>query len=82
MNTSNTEKQSEDACKTLADLRGTPDAFGSTLGSLRRAGAHLAASREGIEHDRIELWGRRIGRTFGAVAAVALAVYLLLTFFR
>jgi hypothetical protein len=35
-----------------------------------------------VGEDRIELWGRRIGRGLSLIGFVALAVYLYLTYFR
>ncbi|HWV40873.1 hypothetical protein [Pseudorhodoplanes sp.] len=59
----------------LARLREERDALGTWFG---RAGAPLDAD----DGDRVELWGRRIGRTLSVVAFLALAVYLCVTYVR
>jgi hypothetical protein len=44
-----------------------------------RLGAHFgAADRD--PNDAVEVWGSRVGRGFGLVAFVALAVYLFVTY--
>jgi hypothetical protein len=60
----------------LARLREERDALGTWFG---RAGAPLEVADDG---DRVELWGRRIGRTLSVVAFLALAVYLCVTYVR
>lgn len=62
----------------LARLRQESDALGGFFG---RARMHFGAS-DAPAGDPAELWGRRIGRTLSAVAFVALAVYLYLTYVR
>ncbi|MFZ5691291.1 MAG: hypothetical protein ACOY5F_08540 [Pseudomonadota bacterium] len=62
----------------LARLRQESDALGSLFG---RARAHFGAA-DTPAGDPAELWGRRIGRTLSAIAVVALAVYLYLTYVR
>ena len=47
----------------------------------RRAGDHFAA-KDAAGEDRIELWGRRIGRGLSLAGFAALAVFLSLTDFR
>jgi hypothetical protein len=58
--------------------------FGSAL---RRAAAHFSASdalRTGDDGrtDRIELWGRRVGRALSLVGVLGLAIYLWLGYLR
>ena len=55
--------------------------FGSALS---RAGDHFAgrdAAREGLGEDRLEIWGRRIGRGLGAVFFALLVVNLFTRWF-
>jgi hypothetical protein len=53
----------------------------------RRAADHFAA-KDAVgetspgETDRIELWGRRIGRGLSLVAFIGLAIYLYVTYLR
>ena len=47
--------------------------------SAKRATDHFAA-RDAAGEDRIELWGRRIGRALSLAGFVALAIYLYVTY--
>jgi hypothetical protein len=67
-----------DALADLARLQHESDALGGVFG---RARDHFGAA-DTQTGDRVELWGRRIGRTLSAVAFVALAIYLYLTYVR
>lgn len=62
----------------LARLAREGDALGGLTG---RAGAHFGAA-DAPAGDRIELWGRRIGRMLGALAFLALCIYLYVTYVR
>jgi hypothetical protein len=62
----------------LSRLRHEGDALGGLFG---RARDHFGAA-DMPAGDPAELWGRRIGRALSAVAFVALAVYLYLTYVR
>jgi hypothetical protein len=62
----------------LARLQHESDALGGLFG---RARGHFGAV-DTPPSDRIELWGRRIGRTLSAVAFLALALYLYATYVR
>lgn len=73
----NEEKQRA-ALADLARLRRQRDALGGLFG---RAGAHFGAA-DTPAGDAIELWGRRIGRGLSAIAFLALAAYLYLTYVR
>jgi hypothetical protein len=68
----------QDALADLARLQHESDALGGFFG---RARDHFGAAdtRTG---DPAELWGRRIGRSLSAVAFVALAIYLYLSYVR
>lgn len=66
------------AIKDLARLRREGDALGGLFG---RAGLHFGAA-DAPAGDRIEVWGRRIGRMLSAVAFLALCVYLYLSHVR
>src|SRR5262245_60053996 len=62
------------ALNDLERLRREGDALGGSLAWL--------IGRGDAPEDAIELWGRRIGRTLGAVALVALCIYLYATYMR
>ena len=74
------EAQRREALATLDQLR-EGDTFASSVlaRTARRAGDHFAAKDAG--EDRVELWGRRIGRTLSLAGFVALAIYLYFTYF-
>lgn len=72
------DARKQDALADLARLSREGDALGGLTG---RAGRHFAAG-DAPAHDRIEVWGRRIGRTLSALAFVALGVYLYIAYVR
>jgi hypothetical protein len=72
------DRQRDAALADLARLRHEGDALGGLFG---RARDHFGAA-DTPAGDPAELWGRRIGRGLSAVAFVALAVYLYLTYVR
>ena len=75
------EAQRREALASLRDLSERETFASSALArTARRAGDHFAAKDAG--EDRIELWGRRIGRGLSLVGLVALAIYLYLTYVR
>jgi hypothetical protein len=75
------EARRREALKTLESLNEHETVGSSALArAARRAGDHFAAKDAG-EDDRIELWGRRIGRGLSLAGFVGLAVYLYLTYF-
>ena len=78
------DEQRREALRTLDTLRESDTFATSALArTARRAGDHFAArdamkdavARDGSV-DRIELWGRRIGRGLSLAGLVALAIYL------
>ena len=79
------EEQRREALATLKSL-GDSDTFATSAlaRTARRASDHFAA-RDAMAADgsvdRIELWGRRIGRGLSLAGFVALAIYLYLTYF-
>jgi hypothetical protein len=79
------EEQRREALATLESL-GETDTFATSAlaRTARRASDHFAA-RDAVASDgsvdRIELWGRRIGRGLSLAGFVALAIYLYLTYF-
>ena len=79
------EDERREALATLKSL-GESDTFAtSTLArTARRASDHFSA-RDAIGPngtvDRIELWGRRIGRGLSLIGFVGLAIYLYVTYF-
>jgi hypothetical protein len=68
-----------------AALRGLTEsdtfATSSLARAAQRAGDHFAA-KDAAGEDRVELWGRRIGRALSLAGFVALAIYLYSTHFR
>lgn len=62
----------------LARLARESDALGGLFG---RSAAHFAAA-DAPNGDPIETWGRRIGRALGAVAFIALGIYLFVNYVR
>ena len=79
------DEQRREALATLKSL-GDSDTFATSAlaRTARRAGDHFTG-RDAVEADgsvdRIELWGRRIGRGLSLAGFVALAIYLYLTCF-
>ena len=83
------EEQRREALRTLDSLRESDTFATSALArTARRAADHFTA-RDAMTDaitgdgsvDRIELWGRRIGRALSLIGFVALAVYLYFTHF-
>lgn len=72
---SQTDKE-QAALADLARLRREGDLLGVLFGRSRE---HFAAA-DTQGDDPIEKWGRRIGRTLSAIAFLALAVYLYVTY--
>ena len=79
------EERRREALATLKSL-GENDTFATSAlaRTARRATDHFSA-RDAIgpdgSIDRIELWGRRIGRGLSLIGLIALAVYLYATYF-
>jgi len=82
------EREEEQRREALASLKslGESDTFATSAlaRTAKRATDHFsardAAAPDGSA-DRIELWGRRIGRALSLVGFIALAVYLYFTYF-
>lgn len=78
------EEERREALATLDSLRDSDTFATSALArTARRASDHFAgrdAMAEDGSVDRIELWGRRIGRALSLAGFVALAIYLYLTY--
>ena len=75
------EAERREALATLRDLSERDTFATSALArTAQRASDHFSAKDAG--EDRIELWGRRIGRGLSLAGFAALAVYLYLTYFR
>ena len=72
---SRTDKE-QAALADLARLRREGDALAGVFGRPRD---HFAAA-DAPADDSIEKWGRRIGRALSAIAFLALAVYLTITY--
>lgn len=79
------EAQRREALKTLEHLRERETFATSALArTAQRATDHFAANDAVASDgsvDRIELWGRRIGRGLSLAGFVALAVYLYFSYF-
>jgi hypothetical protein len=83
------EEERREALRTLDSLRDSDTFATSALArTARRATDHFAARdamndaiRPDGSVDKIELWGRRIGRGLSLLGLVGLAVYLYLTYF-
>jgi hypothetical protein len=75
------ETQRREALETLDRLRHDRETIVSSglAGAARRAAAHFSAADA---PDRIELWGRRIGRVLSLAGVIGLAIYLCLTYLR
>ena len=74
------EAQRREALRTLETLNERDTFVTSALArSAKRASDHFAA-RDAAGEDRIELWGRRIGRALSLAGLVALAIYLYVTY--
>ena len=74
------EAQRREALATLNQLR-EGDTFASSVlaRTARRAGDHFAA-KDAAGEDRIEVWGRRIGRGLSLAGLIVLAIYLYFTY--
>ena len=74
------EAQRREALRTLETLNERDTFVSSAMArSAKRASDHFAA-RDAAGEDRIELWGRRIGRALSLAGLVALAIYLYVTY--
>jgi len=69
----------------MAALRGLSErdtfATSALARAAQRASDHFAA-KDATAEDRIEVWGRRIGRGLSLVGFLAFAIYLYVTHFR
>ena len=82
------EREEEQRREALASLKslGENDTFATSAltRTAKRATEHFSG-RDAIgpdgSVDRVELWGRRIGRALSLIGFVALAVYLYFTYF-
>jgi hypothetical protein len=74
------EAQRREALRTLDSLSERDTIATSALArTAQRASDHFAA-KDAAGEDRIELWGRRIGRGLSLAGFIALAVYLYVTY--
>lgn len=75
------DKKREEAMKAIDRVQAESETIvGSTFVRMAdRAKDHLSAADKD-EDDRIEVWGTRIGRIAGAVFAVGLVIYLVVTY--
>ena len=75
------EKRAAEARRDLERLTRQGEVVGTSafVRAARSAGAHLRAA-EAPADDRIEVWGRRIGRGLGVVFAVFLVWWLAVTY--
>ena len=74
------EAQRREALRTL-DTLSEHDTFATSAlaRTARRAADHFAA-KDAAGEDRIEVWGRRIGRGLSLAGLLALAIYLYVTY--
>jgi hypothetical protein len=74
------EQERREALRSLSQL-GERDTFATSAlaRTAQRASDHFSAKDAG--EDRVELWGRRIGRGLSLAAFVALAIYLYFSYF-
>jgi len=76
------EAQRREALTTLRTLTERDTFATSALArTAQRASDHFGA-KDAAGEDRIELWGRRIGRALSLAGFIALAIYLYVTHFR
>lgn len=76
------EQERKTALGELERLRhGGETILGATAGTARRVGGHFAG-QDADPSDRIEVWGRRIGRGLALIAVIALALHLYFTYIR
>lgn len=76
------DQERRTALSELERLRhGGETILGATADAARRTAAHFAG-RDAEPQDRIEIWGRRIGRSLALVAVVALALHLYFTYLQ
>ena len=85
MTQSSNERDEAQRREAMAALRALTErdtfATSSLARAAQRASDHFAA-KDAAGQDRIEVWGRRIGRALSLAGFVALALYLYLTHFR
>ena len=75
------EAQRREALASLRELSEREGLASSALArTARRARDHFAAKDAG--EDRIERWGRRIGRALSLAGLIALAIYFYFMYFR
>jgi hypothetical protein len=76
------EAQRREALATLKTLTERETFATSALArTAQRASEHFAA-KDAAGEDRVEVWGRRIGRGLSLAGFIALAIYLYVTHFR
>ena len=75
------DKKREEALKAIDRVQAESETIaGSTFVRMAdRAKDHLSAADKN-EDDQIEVWGTRIGRIAGALFAVGLVIYLIVTY--
>ena len=76
------EAQRREALASLRTLGERESFVSSALArTARRAGDHFAA-KDATGEDRIELWGRRIGRALSLAGLIALVIYFYFMYLR
>lgn len=76
------KQREEEARAALARVR--QDSVGAFGSAMAKASDHFAgrdAEREGLADDRIEIWGRRIGRALGGLFLLFLVINLFTRWF-
>ncbi len=75
------EARRKQALKDLEDAAAGSEVFGTSAFARQaeRAGAHFRGD-DADQHDRVEVWGRRIGRGLSLIAFFGLLIYLAVTY--
>jgi hypothetical protein len=75
------ERQRQQALKDLEEAAAASEVFGTSAFARQaeRASAHFRGE-DADPDDRVELWGRRIGRGLSLIVFVGLLIYLAVTY--
>jgi hypothetical protein len=75
------EKRREQALKDIEEAAAASEVFGTStfVRQAGRAGAHFRGE-DAEPDDRVEVWGRRIGRSLSLIAFFGLLIYLAVTY--
>ena len=75
------QKRREQALKDLENAAAASEVFGTStfVKQAERAGAHFRGE-DADPDDRVEVWGRRVGRGLSLIAFFGLLIYLAVTY--